>query len=142
MFGAFFYSIRQAVRRATFSVGAALLMSVGLGFLTAAAWIFLAQTQGAMLAALIIGCAYFGLGMVALAVASIRRPVPAAGATRPQAPNAGSPGGIVGALMQGIGAGIAAGAAGKASQAAPSAPPDPHAAPPAAHRPPHPMAAE
>ena len=127
MFGAFFYSIKQAVRRTTFSLGAALLMSVGLAFLTVAGWIFLAELQGAMMAALIIGCVYFGLGLIALAIGSMSRPVPASYATQSQAPSAGSPGGIASALMQGIGAGLAAGAAKSAGSGShrPEAPPPP-----------------
>ena len=45
-------------------------MGIGLGFMTAAAWLFLITVTTALSAALIIGAAYLGLGLILIGVAS------------------------------------------------------------------------
>tara|TARA_R110000868_G_scaffold237132_4_gene491340 strand:- start:84209 stop:84577 length:369 start_codon:yes stop_codon:yes gene_type:complete len=113
------------VRRAGYSLGALILMSIGLGFLTVAAWIYLAQTHDALFAALVIGCAYFGLGLIFLALSARTRPVPMAHTTAAPPPAAASMTGLIAALMQGVGAGVAAGAARKPAPTPPPPPPPP-----------------
>ncbi|TXL82014.1 hypothetical protein FHP25_02815 [Vineibacter terrae] len=49
------------------------LALVGLGFLTAAAFLALAQSLGAVYASLIVGCVYLVGALIALLVAQMRR---------------------------------------------------------------------
>ncbi|MBL3701488.1 DUF1705 domain-containing protein [Sulfitobacter sp. BDSS02] len=53
---------------ALLSVGLLILL-IGLGFLTLAAWIYLSITYDALTASLIIGCCYAGVGLIFIAVA-------------------------------------------------------------------------
>ena len=98
-----FASLKYSLRRAGFGLGGALFMLVGLAFLTVAAWIALAQAQGAMMAALIIGCAYVGVGAVIIALGTRRPRYVAPVGTR----TAFSAGGLSAAFAQGFGAGAA-----------------------------------
>jgi hypothetical protein len=50
-----------------------LLAVVGLGFLTAAAFLALAETLGPVFGSLIVGCAYLVGALIALLVAQMRR---------------------------------------------------------------------
>jgi len=63
---------------------AALLVGVGLGFLTVAAWLVLAQMQGPIFAATILGCAYAGLGISALGLLAFNGPARRASPPAPQ----------------------------------------------------------
>ncbi|MEO1563432.1 MAG: phage holin family protein [Pseudomonadota bacterium] len=65
-------SAASAARKAGLFTGGLLCMAVGAGFLTVAAWILLTLAHGAMIAALVIGAAYFGLGLVLLGIAATR----------------------------------------------------------------------
>lgn len=127
MFANLFLSMRLAVQRAAFSAVAGILMLVGLAFLTVAAWIGLAAAYSTLVAAVVIGCAYMGLGFIILAIASLRRPLPPPVAPAPPLPGAAPVGfsaaGVLGAFVQGIGAGIAASAA--IPRRTPPAPPPP-----------------
>ncbi len=103
MFGSFIYSLKLSVRRAGFGLGGALLMLIGLGFLTVAAWIALAEARDTQFAAMVLGFGYIGLGALVAALGS-RRPryvAPAPG------PFGLSTGGLGAALAQGFGAGAA-----------------------------------
>jgi|TARA_R100000655_G_scaffold87095_1_gene127238 fatty acid desaturase len=62
-------SARRAARTAMLSAGAAILLLIGLLFLTLAAWLYLVTVTTAMTAALILGAAYFGVGFLLLALA-------------------------------------------------------------------------
>lgn len=62
--------LAQGVRRAAYSTGAGLCFLVGAAFLTAAAWIYLAETTSPELAALIIGAAWVGFGFILLGLGS------------------------------------------------------------------------
>lgn len=56
--------IEDAARRAAFFTVGGILCAVGAGFLTAAAWFMLATSYDAQTAALVIGCVYFGFGLI------------------------------------------------------------------------------
>ncbi|MEX3316102.1 phage holin family protein [Sulfitobacter sp. PS-8MA] len=62
-------SVRRAARTAMLSVGAAIMLLIGLLFLTLAAWLFLITIASAMTAALILGALYLGIGFIMLAMA-------------------------------------------------------------------------
>ncbi|MBT9386504.1 phage holin family protein [Pseudooceanicola sp. CBS1P-1] len=126
MFGSLRYSIDRAVRRAGYSIGAVILLVIGWGFLTVAAWLYLSTVKDAMFAALIIGCVYVGLGLILMFLASRSRPVPMAHPAAAPPPSAASFAGLASALMQGVGAGMAAGAARKAAAEPPPPPPPQH----------------
>lgn len=59
--------IAGAARKTGLVTAGTFLGAVGAGFLTVAAWIYLATSYDALLAASVIGCAYFGLGLIILA---------------------------------------------------------------------------
>lgn len=126
MFGSLRYSISRMIRRAGYSLGAVILMSIGAAFLTVAAWIYLAQTHDALFAALVIGLVYFGFGLIFLALGARTRPVPMAHSASAPPPAAASMTGLIAALMQGVGAGVAAGAARRPAPPPPPPPPPPH----------------
>ncbi len=65
-------SVIRAARTAMLSVGAAIMLFIGLLFLTLAAWLFLVTIASALTAALILGALYFGIGFLMLALASPR----------------------------------------------------------------------
>jgi hypothetical protein len=93
--------IKSTLRRAGLGLGGAFLVLIGLGFLTVAAWITLAEMRDAQFAALVLGLAYCGTGLL-VAVLGGRRPRRAAPASRPLDMN-----GLSAAFAQGFGAGIA-----------------------------------
>ncbi len=82
MVGALKYRLRVAVRNAGLIGVGALLLLVAIGFFTAAGWMVLAVAYGPILATLLVGCVYAGLGLVFVGVASrdgpgeSRRPEP------------------------------------------------------------------
>ena len=59
--------VSRAFKRGAGGVFAGLLMLIGLVFLSIAAWIVLVASHGTMMAAVIFGCAFVGLGIVILA---------------------------------------------------------------------------
>lgn len=80
--------VGDAVRKAGIVSASAVLASVGIAFLTVAAWIYLVELDSALFAATIIGLVYLGLGGLLLAIGlagrSPRRPVaPPAHAMQP-----------------------------------------------------------
>lgn len=126
MFANLILSARLAAQRAAFNAFGAILLLIGIGFLTVAAWIGLAAAFGTLIAALVIGCVFVGLGLLFMAMASIRRLLPPAAPAPAAAAAPVGMAGLVGALVQGIGAGIVASAA----MRKPPPPPPPPAAPP------------
>ncbi|HJQ56601.1 MAG TPA: hypothetical protein VJ890_06825 [Vineibacter sp.] len=66
-------TVRRAVSRLGLYVVIAFLGVVGLGFVTAAAFLALAQAMGAIYAALFVGCAYLVGALLVLVVAQTRR---------------------------------------------------------------------
>lgn len=63
----------QTAQTAVLGLGASLLLAVGVGFLTAALWIYLVTVSTALTAAIIIGAIYFGAGLIMIAVMSAKR---------------------------------------------------------------------
>ena len=86
MFGALRFRINLALRRTAFGAAGALCFLLGLGFLTSAVWIGLALAYGGLIASLLLGLIYCGLGLVLVAFAARRPPSPSpapAAAARP-----------------------------------------------------------
>lgn len=67
------HEVADTARRASFGVAGALCLGVGAGFLTVAGWIILSLNHGAMIAALVIGLIYMGVGLVLIAVSGRSR---------------------------------------------------------------------
>lgn len=61
--------LRRAARAAMLSATAALMLLIGLMFLTLAAWLYLITVTSTLGAALILGAAYLGVGFLLLAIA-------------------------------------------------------------------------
>lgn len=95
-------SLKLSLRRAGFGLGGAFLMMIGLAFLTVSAWITLVEMRDAQFASLVLGAAYFGLGLI-VAVLGRRRPYVAP----PVAAAPFSMAGLSSAFAQGFGAGVA-----------------------------------
>lgn len=93
-------SLRLSLRRAGFGLAGGFFMLIGAGFLTVAAWYALDTLRGPQFAALVIGCAYFGLGALVIAFGMRRRVVV-------PPPPAFSAAGLSAAFAQGFGAGVA-----------------------------------
>ncbi|QQA41869.1 hypothetical protein [Pelagovum pacificum] len=102
-----------AARRAAFGVVGLVLMLIGLGFLSLSGWLALAAATTPIQASLIIGGAYFGVGLIVLVIASVRRyRVPASGSTAAMAsatPNGNMLPAAVQAFMVGLTAGMTSG---------------------------------
>ncbi len=64
---------RRKAQTAAIGLGAAIAMAVGMGFLTAAAWLYLVSVTTPLSAALILGGMFFGIGLMTLAMLSDRR---------------------------------------------------------------------
>lgn len=63
----------RTARTAVMGAGAVAALVLGAFFLTLAAWLFLAEVTSVITAALILGAAYMGLGLLFLGMLSIRR---------------------------------------------------------------------
>ncbi|MEQ6249289.1 hypothetical protein ABMC89_10405 [Sulfitobacter sp. HNIBRBA3233] len=63
----------HAAGSAAIGLGAGILLFVGLGFWTAAGWIFLISVTTALNAALIMGSVFFGAALIGFAIVAIRR---------------------------------------------------------------------
>lgn len=79
--------LQQALRRTAFGAAGGLFLIIGIGFLTAAAWLAMALAFGAVFASVIVGLVLCGIGLVCLALAA-RRPVPPSAALQPPVPAA------------------------------------------------------
>jgi multisubunit Na+/H+ antiporter MnhC subunit len=95
----------QSAKRAGFMTGGFAFCAVGLGFFTLAAWFYLSIEFTALQAALIIGAAYFGVGLVLVGMgkSSTHLADPTPQHPAPEQPDAPP---LVQALMYGIQAGI------------------------------------
>ncbi|WP_298493500.1 hypothetical protein [uncultured Maritimibacter sp.] len=116
MFAALRWKAHLAARKAAFGLVGVLLLTVGLTFLTTAAWIGLVQVADTLTAALVIGGVYTGFGLIALALAArrprvpVRDPYVAGAMATGHATKSGleNVGGIAAAFMSGLNAGTAA----------------------------------
>ena len=82
-------SLQRAGRRAALAAAGALLLTVGIGFLTAAGWILLADAFGPLVAAGGLAGVYGGTGLVLLALAGREAPPQPAPETPATAPDSG-----------------------------------------------------
>ncbi|MBI6629416.1 phage holin family protein [Pontibaca salina] len=114
MFARVEQKVTRVARKTALGTGAALALLVGIAFLTAAAWIYIAATTDTFIAALVLGAIYLGLGFVLLGLASSRErggSDPAGVKTAPET-NAEAPSNLP-PLAQAFIYGIEAGAAAK-----------------------------
>lgn len=106
-----------AARRAALGTVGLIMLIVGLGFLTLAGWLALSAATDPLMAALIIGAAYTGVGLLVLLVASMRRyRVPSRGSTAAAAhasPNGDMLPAAIQAFIVGLTAGINSGSSRK-----------------------------
>lgn len=91
---------KRLLRRGLLGIAGGLMLAVGLGIMTAAAWIALAAVAGHLVAALAIGLSYSGVGLILLALAG--EEAPPTQETPPPQPD------LVQAFFRGVGAGAAA----------------------------------
>lgn len=63
-------SAAHKARMAAVGLGASIALFVGFAFLTLAAWLFLISVTTALVAALILGCTFVGIGLITLSVMS------------------------------------------------------------------------
>jgi len=98
-------SASEKARRAGVISAGAVISCVGVAFLTAAAWIYLSAVLDTLLAAMIIGAAYLGVGLIMIGLGANRKqPVPPA--PQPAAAPEGPP--MMQAFMYGLQAGASA----------------------------------
>ena len=70
MFASLKSEVRATARRAGLLSGGLFAVAIGTGFLTVAAWIYLVAVADPLTAALTIGAAYFGFGLIVMGLAS------------------------------------------------------------------------
>lgn len=66
----FKHAAARTARRAGLLCGGAVLMIVGLAFLTVSLWLHLSLVYGAVFAATVLGTAYFGIGLLIIGIAA------------------------------------------------------------------------
>ena len=66
----------RIARGAAIGLATGLMALVGVGFLTAAAWMALAKIDDHQFAATVIGCVYLGLALLGFALARLNDPAP------------------------------------------------------------------
>ena len=69
MFQAVERKAKQTARSVALSLASVMLMTVGAGFLTVAAWIYLSAITDTLIAASVIGASYVGFGLIFLGMA-------------------------------------------------------------------------
>ncbi|KIN65828.1 hypothetical protein Z945_875 [Sulfitobacter noctilucae] len=101
----------RTARKAAFGAGGAICIGIGLGFLTAAAWLFLITVTTSLNTALIIGGVYTGLGLILVGIASAGEAHEAPKSKPQQAskPASHEPGAMVPELIAAFTSGLAAG---------------------------------
>ncbi len=107
MFGLKEMAARTA-RQAGLASGGALMICVGVGFLTLAAWIYLEISFGAQISALIIAGFYLGVGFILLGLAGSGSSQPVPESEEKQAPESAEGPPIMQAFLYGLQAGMAA----------------------------------
>ncbi|EAR52500.1 hypothetical protein OG2516_05313 [Oceanicola granulosus HTCC2516] len=98
-----------AARRAAIGAFGLALLLMGLFFLTLAAWLGLAAAVGAVLASLILGFLFAGLGCILLVIATMRRTRVAPAPVAAPPPAATPAGALFPAAVQAFIAGLVAG---------------------------------
>ncbi|MEP3334137.1 phage holin family protein [Sedimentitalea sp.] len=102
----------RAALRTTMLGGGAVCVLVGIGLLTMALWMHLTLLFGAILASLIIGAAYLGVGLIAIGISVAKpahHPGPATEPTRDGAPfDTGNAPPLMQAFLYGMQAGMKA----------------------------------
>lgn len=101
-------SAARAARRSALGLIGILTLTVGLGFLTASLWIFLVTIADSLTAAVTVGSAYVGIGLILLALATARNAEPRSHvrAERPLTTRMDVLVGIAVAFLEGLGAGL------------------------------------
>lgn len=104
----FKHKMRRAAQRLALGGAGSLMGIIGIGFLSAALWLYLATVAGAILACMIVGCGFLGLGLVLMMLASGDDTDHAATARQdtPKSPEGLPP--LASAFMHGMEQGIAA----------------------------------
>lgn len=106
MFATVEHKIKTGAQRTALGLAGGLMLTAGLGFLTVAGWIALSLAADTLTAALVIGCAYLGLGLILFFLAARRAsPTARAALDSPKAPPLSM--GLVAAFLDGFGAGSA-----------------------------------
>lgn len=113
MLGRIEQKFAHAGQKAMFGLGAMFCLFAGFGFLTIAAWIWIAAISDAITAAVVIGAFYVGVGFILLACA-LMRPVPreAAPKSPPNPPTTDAPP-LMAAFIYGMQAGAQSGSSKK-----------------------------
>jgi len=109
MIGSVKKAAARAGRKAALGLAAITFLTVGLAFLTAAAWMMLSELLSAYHAAAYIGMAYFGIGLIILGISASRGEDVQETHTAPPQPAASGPP-LVSAFLHGLNAGAAASA--------------------------------
>ena len=84
MFAQIDQKIARAGRKAALGLASVACLAVGAGFLTLAAWIWLVALTDPLVASIVIGCVYLGVGFILLGCVRLSGG-PVAAAPRPQA---------------------------------------------------------
>lgn len=96
----------RAARKAGLLTGGLLCLVVGVAFVTASIFLAIAASHGAILAALVVGGFYLGVGLILIGLAGRSRHVPAQKAAAP--PPAADSTAMVNAFLSGVYAGVSA----------------------------------
>jgi len=76
-------SAAHTARTAALGLAGGILLAVGAGFLTLAAWLTLLTVTTALTAAVILGCFFMGAGIMTLVIVSGRKKSPQTSGTKP-----------------------------------------------------------
>ncbi len=100
--------MRDTARKTGLGLMGSVLLMVGLGFLTTAAWIVLEAEYGAATAALVLGCIYTGLALVAFAATGSKKPQARTAQERGHPPSSSPMSLVLTAFLDGLGSGYKA----------------------------------
>lgn len=109
MIGQIEHKLRRTAQKTAIGAVGSILILVGVGFLTAAAWMGLSLIADSLVAASVIGGAYTGVGLIVLGVSSARSKREAyVPPQKREVHGAEALTGLAGAFMEGMSAGMAA----------------------------------